>query len=142
VPSVSLQQRQPGSTWQTVGPVQRGSNGVISVTVRPRAPTDYRLASGSARSAVAHVAVAPRLRFYGMENPTTLRGYARPLFPGSSVAVQRLEGSWRTVGRGTIDANGDFEAQLTLSPGEYRARLAPGRGFVPGVSPTLRVSGA
>ena len=142
VPSVSLQQRQPGSSWQTVGPVRRGPNGAISVTVRPRGPTDYRLASGSARSAVVHVAVAPRLRFYGMENPTTLRGYARPLFPGASVAVQRLEGSWRTVARGTIDANGDFEAQLTLSPGDYRARLAPGRGFVPGVSPTLRVSGA
>ena len=35
-----------------------------------------------------------------------------------------------------------FDARLELSPGEYRARLAPGRGFVPGVSATLRVGPA
>ena len=75
-----------------------------------------------------------------MPDAGTLRGYARPLFPGASVAVQRFNGSsWRTVARATIDENGSFEARLNLVPGDYRARLAPGRGFVPGVSPTLKV---
>jgi hypothetical protein len=78
-----------------------------------------------------------------MPNAGKLRGYARPLFPGASVAVQRFDGSsWRAVARATIDAGGSFEATVDLSPGEYRARLAPGRGFAPGVSPTLKVGPA
>jgi hypothetical protein len=78
-----------------------------------------------------------------MPNAGKLRGYARPLFPGASVAIQRFDGSsWRAVARATIDAGGSFEATVNLSPGEYRARLAPGRGFAPGVSPTLKVGPA
>jgi len=143
LPAVSLEERPADSAWRLVGAVAAQPDGTVSIATRPRGPTDYRLASGSARSRVAHVAVAPRLRFYGLRGATSLRGRARPLFPGASVAVQRLEGgSWTTVVRATIDANGDFEANLTLSPGEYRARLAPGRGFVPGVSPVLRVTPA
>ncbi len=143
LPAVKLEQRQPGLPWREVGPVARGPNGTVTVSTRPRAPTDYRLVSGKARSSIAHVAVAPRVRFAGLENPSTLRGRARPLFPGARVAVQRLEGStWTTIARATIDMNGDFEARLALSPGTYRARLAPGRGFVPGVSPVLRVGPA
>jgi hypothetical protein len=113
------------------------------VSAKPRTPTDYRLASGSALSRVAHVSVAPRVRFYGMPDASTLRGFVRPFFSGASVAVQRLEGSrWRTLARGTIDANGDFEASVDLTPGQYRARFAPGHGYVPGMSPVLRVGPA
>lgn len=143
LPSVKLEQRLPGETWHAVGSVAPGGDGTVSVAARPRAPTDYRLASGAARSRVAHVAVAPLVRFYGLSGSTSIRGYARPLFPGASVTVQRLTGSsWSTVVRATIDQNGDFEATLTLSPGEYRARLAPGHGFVPGVTPPLHVGPA
>jgi stage II sporulation protein D len=143
LPAVRLDQRQAGSAWRQVGPVTPEPDGVVNVSARPRMPTDYRLASGSAHSRMAHVSVAPLVRFFGMKDATTLRGYARPLFPGASVALQRLEGTtWTTVVRGTIDANGDFEAHLTLSPGDYRARLAPGRGFAPGVSLTLHVGPA
>ncbi len=143
LPSVTLEQREPGGAWRSGGPVTLGHDGAVSVSPKPRGPTEYRLASGLARSGVVRVAVAPRVRFYGLRDATTLRGYARPLFPGALVAVQRREGgSWTTLVRTNIDANGDFEAHLSLMPGEYRARLAPGRGFVPGVSPTLRVSPA
>jgi SpoIID/LytB domain protein len=143
LPAVTLEQRQAGASWSAVGPVAPAADGKVNVATRPRAPTDYRLASGSARSRTAHVRVAPLIRFYGLKDTTTLRGYARPLFPGASIAVQRLQGSvWTTVVRATIDGSGDFEARLTLSPGEYRARLAPGRGFAPGVSLTLRVAPA
>jgi SpoIID/LytB domain protein len=143
LPSVKLEEHQAGSAWHAVGPVTPGGDGAVSVPARPRGPTDYRLASGSARSRAAHVSVAPLVRFYGLRDAMSLRGYARPLFPGASVAIQRLQGtSWATITRATIDANGDFEAHLTLTPGEYRARLAPRRGFVPGVSPTLRVGPA
>jgi hypothetical protein len=78
-----------------------------------------------------------------MPDASTLRGYARPVFPGGSVALQRFDGtSWKTIARATIDQAGDFEAHVSLTPGKYRARLAPGRGFVPGVSPTLNVGPA
>ena len=66
-----------------------------------------------------------------MPDAGKLRGYARPLFPGASVALQRFNGSsWRTVARATIDESGSFEGTVHLVPGDYRARLAPGRGFV------------
>jgi stage II sporulation protein D len=141
--SVSLEQRRPKGAWRTVGPVTPGRDGSVTVSTRPRETGEYRLASGKARSGAIVVPVAPLVRFYGMTDASTLRGYARPVLPGASIAVQRLEGNvWRTVTRALIDANGDFEARLAFAPGSYRARLAPGRGFVPGVSPILRVGSA
>lgn len=141
--AVTLQQRQTGGAWRGAGPVSPEADGMVNVSTRPRAPTDYRLASGAARSTIVRASVSPRVRFYGLRDATSLRGYARPLFPGASVALQRLDGNtWRTVARAAIAANGDFEAHLTLTPGDYRARLAPGRGFAPGVSPALRVTPA
>jgi hypothetical protein len=143
IPSVRLDQRQAGSAWQPVGPVSPGAGGAVTISTKPRVPTDYRLTSGPVRSSVAHVSVAPLVRFQGMPNAGRLRGYARPVLPGASVALQRFNGSsWRTLARATIDESGSFEATLDLVPGEYRARLAPGRGFVPGVSPTLMVGPA
>jgi SpoIID/LytB domain protein len=143
LPSVRLDRRQSGMGWQAVGPVSPGPGGSVVVSAKPRVPTDYRLVSGEVRSRTAHVSVAPLVRFHGMPNASTLRGFARPVFPGGSVALQRSTGSgWNTIARATIDANGDFEAHVTLTPGEYRWRLAPGRGFVPGVSPTLKVGPA
>jgi stage II sporulation protein D len=143
LPTVQLERRDQGAAWRSVGTVAPGPNGSVTVAARPRESTDYRLASGTARSRLAHVAVAPLVRFRGMKDATTLRGYARPKFPGASVAVQRLEGGrWTTVVRARLDESGNFEAQLALTPGDYRARLAPGRGFVPGVSPTLKVGPA
>jgi hypothetical protein len=143
LPSVRLDQRQQGTPWQQVRPISPGPGGSVNVSAKPRVPTDYRLVSGAARSAVAHVSVAPLVRFHGMPDASTLRGYARPLFPGGSVALQRFDGArWKTISRATIDQNGDVEAHVNLTPGQYRARLAPGRGFVPGVSPTLTVGPA
>jgi hypothetical protein len=115
----------------------------VTIKTKPREPIDYRLRSGTVRSTIAHVSVAPLVRFQGMPDAGKLRGYARPVFPGASAAIQRFNGSsWRTVARATIDASGNFEATVNLVPGEYRARLAPGRGFAPGVSPTLEVGPA
>ena len=108
-----------------------------------KATTDFRLVSGDARSRVAHVKVAPLVRLKGLKNATTFRGYARPIFEARWL-LPRLEGSrWVTVGRGGLDASGDFlVGEVTLSPGSYRARMSPGHGFVAGVSPTLKVGPA
>jgi hypothetical protein len=35
--------------------------------------------------------------------------------------------------------NGAYAATLTLAPGSYRARVRPGRGFVPGASAPVKV---
>ena len=143
LPAVGLEQREVGQTWRPAGRVARGPNGAVTFATRPKALSDYRLASGAARSKLAHVAVAPLVRFRGMKNASTLQGVTRPVFPGAKVAVQRLEGGrWTTVARAPVDARGRFDAQLALSPGDYRARLAPGRGFVPGISRTLHVGPA
>ena len=134
LPAVGLEQREVGQTWRPAGRVARGPNGSVTFAARPKAPTDYRLASGAARSKLAHVAVAPLVRFRGMKNASTLHGVTRPVFPGAKVAVQRLEGSrWTTVVRAPVDARGRFDAQLALSPGRLpgatrpRPRLRPRR---------------
>lgn len=143
LPSVSLEQRAGGAGWRTVGPVTPAKDGSVAISTRPRETSQYRLASGKARSAAVVLPVAPLVRFYAMADPTTLRGYARPVVAGATVVVQRLDGTaWRNLTRAAIDANGDFTAQLDLAPGTYRARFAPGRGFVPGVSPVLKVGPA
>jgi SpoIID/LytB domain protein len=143
LPSVSLEQRVGGAAWRTVGPVTPAKDGSVAIATRPRETSQYRLASGKARSGAVLLPVAPLVRFYAMADATTLRGYARPVLAGAAVVVQRLDGTaWRNLTRATIDANGDFTAQLALAPGTYRARFAPGRGFVPGVSPVLKVGPA
>jgi stage II sporulation protein D len=143
LPSVSLEQRIGRGSWRTVGPVAPARDGTVSIATRPRETAQYRLASGKARSGAVVLPVSPLVRFYAMADPTTLRGYARPVLAGASVVVQRLDGTaWRSLTRATIDANGDFTTQLDLAPGSYRARFAPGRGFVPGVSPVLKVGQA
>ena len=65
----------------------------------------------------------------------------RPVIPGATVSIQRQQGTaWATVATATVDDAGSFDAQLQLIAGTYRARVAPGHGLVPGVSPVLLVS--
>ena len=113
----------------------------IGAVVKPVVSTDYRLVlSPKLAAPPVRVRVSPRVRFRQVTERTALRGLVRPLLPGATVAVQRLEGSaWRSVATATLAPDGNFEAQLELVPGSYRARVAPGRGFVPGVSPVLKV---
>ena len=134
LPSVRLEQRQAGATWQPVGPVRPAPGGVVKIKLKPRGPTDYRLTSGPVRSRIAHVSVAPLVRFQGMPDAGTLRGYARPVFPGASIALQRFDGSrWRTFARTTIDAAGQLPGRRPARPGRLssaagaRPRLRPRR---------------
>ena len=143
LPAVGLEQRQSDQSWRRLGRVARGPNGSVTFAARPKVPTDYRLASGAARSKLAHVAVAPLVRFRGMKNSSTLHGVTRPVFPGRTSPCNGWTGAGgqrSSVLRSTT--RGRFDARLTLSPGDYRARLAPGRGFVPGISRILHVGPA
>jgi stage II sporulation protein D len=141
--NVRLEQRVSGRIWEPAARVAAGPEGSFQVAVKPLVSTDYRLAvSSKVFGQPMRVAVAPRVRLEPVTDPATVRGLVRPVLPGVRVDVQRLVGSsWRVVGTTTVDVSGAFEASVQLAPGTYRARVAPGRGLVPGVSPVLRVVG-
>jgi len=141
--AVTLEFRPLRGSWRAIASARAAQDGTVSISIRPRETGDYRLISRSARSERVRVAVAPYVRFHALSDATTLRGYARPLLPNAAVAIQRLDGTtWSNVASTTVDANGDFQAQVALTPGDYRARVSPGRGFVPGVTPVLKVGPA
>jgi SpoIID/LytB domain protein len=134
---VLLEERPAGGSWRSLKTVA-GSN--FTTPVRPQVTTDYRLTAGDARSGVVRVGVAPHVRLVSAAAGTEMRGVVRPLVPGARVEIQRLGGvSWKTVARTTVDEEGKFEVVLLLEPGSYRARVAPGRGLVPGMSAVLDV---
>jgi stage II sporulation protein D len=138
---VTLQQRVTGKLWEPAAPVRPAADATFSVAVKPVVSTDYRLAvSETLAGRPVHLAVAPRVRLRPATSPTALTGLVRPVVPGARVDIQRRVGSsWRPAATAAVAANGSFEAVLDLTPGTYRARVAPGRGLVPGVSPVLRV---
>ncbi|MGH3117806.1 MAG: SpoIID/LytB domain-containing protein [Gaiellales bacterium] len=137
-----LEQRA-GAGWRTVAAVQPQANGTFSVAIRPTTSGQYRLNVGSARTGVTRVGVAPRIALSPLTDPMELRGTVRPALAGATVEIQRQNGGglWQTVGRATVDPQGEFAATVHIPPGSYRARVpAPGRGLVAGTSSTLVVS--
>jgi stage II sporulation protein D len=131
-----------GAAWILLAPVQPQGNGSFAVTVRPTATSRYRLVSGTARTAVTAVAVAPRIVLAQPADLSELSGTVRPALAGAAVEIQRLNGpSWQVVARTSVDAAGAFLARVDVTPGSYRARVpAPGRGLVAGTSSTLVVN--
>jgi stage II sporulation protein D len=136
-----LQQLQGGS-WTDVASLKGDQDGVVTALVKPAITTRYRLSSGKATAESVRVPVAPLARFYPAPTQDRLTGYVRPTsLAGTTVLIQRQQGeAWPTVGRATIEANGDFLANLQLTTGVYRARVSSGHGFVVGFSPVLQVS--
>jgi SpoIID/LytB domain protein len=140
VGNVSLQQRSP-SGWADVSRVPATKTGAVSLPVKPTASTQYRLAAGKVAAAAVRVPVAALVRLYAPRTQNELRGYMRPVLPGSPVVIQRQEGTrWTTVARAAIVGDGTFAATLPLVDGTYRARVTPGHGLVVGTTPTLQVS--
>jgi stage II sporulation protein D len=138
-----LEQRTPAG-WRTVAAVKPLANGTFSVALRATATGQYRLNTGTAQTALTRVGVAPRIALTPVVDPMELRGTVRPALAGAGVEIQRQSGrgSWLTVGRATVNAQGAFAAAIHVPPGSYRARIpAPGRGLVAGTSPTLVVAG-
>jgi stage II sporulation protein D len=133
VANVTLQRRRHGDVWTNV----RRVSGHRTIPVAPRITTWYRLSSPSGTGSLARVAVRPRLRFAPEQSPGSLAGTMRPKLEGATVGVQRLvSGVWRKVATATVNANGVWKATFNVRAGTYRARCAPGNGYVPGTSPT------
>ena len=140
VRGVTLERRESGRPWASSGRVTADTDGRFSVTVTARAPSAYRLATREVRTGPVRVGVAPSLRLLVPSDPSMLAGVIRPILRGASVVVERrTDVRWSTVARAAVDARGRFEANITLTPGTYRARLAPVRGFAAAVSRPLNI---
>jgi stage II sporulation protein D len=136
-----LQQRD-GDGWRELGAVKADKTGLVSVVVKPRVTTQYRLTSGKVLAAPVRVPVTSLVRISPARTPDQLRGYVRPrTLTGARVLIQRQQGpGWATVAETAVDAEGNFLARLQLTTGVYRAWVASGRGFFAGMSPVLQVS--
>jgi stage II sporulation protein D len=137
-----LEQKVAGASWQTLQPASVSTDGTVTLSAKPTVTTQYRLATSTFAAAPVRVSVAPRVRFEPLGEAGELRGIVRPVLPGAPVEIQRQDeasGAWRTVASATVDGDGAFDVMLTLEAGVYRARVAPGQGFVPGSTPPLRV---
>lgn len=142
---VLLQSRVGTGAWAQVGAVTASPEGAISTVVKPLQATQYRLTSGKISSSPVTVKVAPLVKLAAATDQTSLRGSVKPALEGAPVDVQRQSAdgtTWKTIAHAALNADGTFQASLTLSPGTYRARVAPGRGFVAGSSAPLRVVNA
>lgn len=140
LPRVTLEARPYGGQWSRLA-VLTSRNGQVGATLSPKVTTDYRISSGIVRSPVVRISVAPSVRLNASSDRTSVTGLVKPLLPGAKVEVQRLGTSsvWTTVAQAALAADGSFRAAVALAPGTYRARVAPGKGYVAGVSPVLTV---
>lgn len=140
VAGIAFEQREAGASWQPGPAIAPAADGTFTVDVSPLLTTDYRLTNGTVSGPVLRVPVAPVVTLG--TTATGLQGSTIPAASDATVELQRLDPAtriWETLTTATVDPTGAYSAALTLSPGTYRARLAPGRGLVPGVSPELQV---
>jgi stage II sporulation protein D len=140
MPRVTLDARPYGGQWKPLAVLtSRGGN--VTATVSPKVTTDYRISSGIVRSAVVRLSVAPSVRLTASTDRASVSGLVKPFFSGVPVQIQRsaANGAWTTIAQATPAADGSFQAAVNLVPGTYRARIAPGNGFAPGLSPVLTV---
>jgi stage II sporulation protein D len=139
---VTIEQRAAGeSTWTPFSTVKPRSDGTLSVAVKPRVATLYRLALEEVKSVPVRVAVAPLVRISAATGGDGLVGVVRPALPGTVVQVQRLAGAaWKPVAGARVDDAGRWEATLELRPGSYRARVPAGSSFAAGISQVLAVT--
>jgi len=137
---VTLESRSYGGQWKALAPLVP-KNGQIAATLSPKVSTDYRLSTGEIRSGLVRLAVAPLVRIFVSSDRLSLTGLARPVLSGSAVQIQQLgQTGWTTVARTKTGADGNFSSSLNVTPGSYRARVAAGRGFAPGLSRALKVA--
>src|SRR5919201_1910879 len=137
---VTLESRPYGGQWKALAPLVP-KNGRVAATLAPKTSTDYRLSSGDIRSGAVRLSVAPLVRIFVSADRFSLKGLARPVIGNSTVQIQKLaQAGWTTLARTKTGANGDFSANVDVTPGVYRARVVPGRGFAPGISKVLKVT--
>jgi stage II sporulation protein D len=142
VKQVTLELRPAGGSWEVVEAVKPSRDGTFAIVQRPEVTTYFRLKLGKVVGPTVRVAVAPKVTLEQI-GARALEGGLRPGRPGIEVRIQRKSGSaWQTVTTVVAGEDGAFGAKLDLSPGVYRAWVAPSNGLVSGTSPALSVGGA
>jgi stage II sporulation protein D len=137
---VMLESRAYGGQWKQLAPLVP-KNGQVLATLTPKVSTAYRLSASGIRSGAVQLSVAPLVRMFVSVDRYTVTGLARPALSGSTVQIQKLaQTGWTTVAQTKTGADGDFSVGVNVTPGAYRARVVPGRGFAPGVSKVLKVT--
>jgi stage II sporulation protein D len=138
---VTVEQRPAGEkTWAPFSTLASRAGGVLSIAVKPKLTTAFRLVTETATSAPVRVTVAPLVRISTALDGSGLVGLARPAPAGSVVQVQRLNGTtWKPVAGARTDDTGRWTATLTLKAGSYRAWMPATPGFVAGASQPLNV---
>jgi hypothetical protein len=131
-----------GSSWSTVEPFDRATDGTVSALVKPALATRYRIEVKGGASPTLLVRVSPRVRLAVAAEPGALTGSVKPKVTGAPVFIERLKGTtWTQIARSTVDATGGFRARVQVVPASYRARVAATEGLVEGMSPVMTVSG-
>ena len=130
-----LAQRVEGRWTQVAA---RPAGGAFAFKAKLLAPASFRLSAGAVAGPVIKVPVAPIVRISWQRGG--LGGTVTPASPGAAVQVQVLEGDkWIPAGEAVLDEHGAFRADIQLTAGTYRARIAPAAGFAEGLSPQLRI---
>jgi stage II sporulation protein D len=140
VGEVVLERRPAGGSWTLARRLTPGKRGNVSVTVRPKVTTTYRLRLDGSPGPTVRVSVAPKLTLLPGEVVGVFVGSIEPMREGIVVTIQfRDGGDWQAVSTAE-PAGGLFRAELDLAPGEYRAWVPAAGGLVAGTSPSVVVS--
>ena len=135
--AVTLQRKDAGTTlWHNVATATTSSTGAVSFRVTPTLTTQFRLASAATWSYLAgwSPAAATNVRWRvtaAFDDATirrgttaTLRGTVGPVRTGTKVVIQRLSGTWTTVGTRTVTASGSYAFSFTpATAGTYTYRV-------------------
>jgi stage II sporulation protein D len=139
---VTVERRAAGEAWTPLSTAAPRSDGTLTIAVKPKVATRYRLSSDEVKSVAVRVAVAPLVRISTATDRAGLVGLVRPAVPGTFVQVQRLAGTaWKSVVGTRVDVTGRWQALLELRPGSYRARVPAGASLAAGTSEVLAVTG-
>jgi hypothetical protein len=137
LPGTVLEQRAPGSIWQPGPSIAPAADGSFVATARPSQATEYRLRSGRSAGQAVELPVAPLIRLSPLADGTGVGGLVRPLVPGVAVQLQGRAQGWSSVAAATPARDGSFT--FAVGPGDYRARYAPGRGLLAGLSAAIHL---
>jgi stage II sporulation protein D len=142
LPTPMVASSSNGSSWSTVEPFDRATDGTVSALVKPALATRYRIEVKGGASPTLLVRVSPRVRLAVAGEPDALTGSVKPKVTGAPIFIERLKGTtWTQIARSTVDATGGFRARVQVVPASYRARVAATEGLVEGTSPVMTVSG-
>jgi hypothetical protein len=138
---VTVEQRPAGErAWTPFSTIAPRADGVVSMRVKPKLSTSFRLVTEAVTSAPMRVTVSPLVRIATALDGSGLVGLARPAPTGSVVQVQRLNGTtWKSVAGARTDDTGRWAATLPLRAGSYRAWIGATPGYGAGASEPLNV---